>query len=262
MTDSPAGSRHSTTEFRASRRTFAWILGLLIAVHSFLVLLWVAPVNPMRDAVGNERLTTYINKGHFEQSWSVFAPTPRRLSDTIRLRALVKDPKTGQVSRTEWVDVTALVTRKIKYDITPPRVEEATRRLGSRINAAMFKFNQDQKLLVQGSYITTSTDELAKAMLAAKGTGAGDVAEINAYILYDEMLTRFASMYTEATFGGKVTQIQYKVGYQAVPPYAQRNTVKVSDVRVTNWDFGWRKAIPGTKDAQRAFDGYVEGLEE
>ena len=260
MTDSSVPSRHRTTESRVTRRGAAWLLALLALVHTFLIFLWVAPVNPMRDAVGNARLTSYINP-YFEQSWSVFAPTPRRISDSIRIRAVVEDPKTGQETRTEWVDVTTLVTRKIKYDITPARIEEATRRIGARINSNMFKFNDEQKLLVQGGYLTTSTDKLAEALLAAKGDGQGDANEINAYILYDDMLVRFATMYAQAAWDGKVTQIQYKVGYQAVPAYAQHNNVKVNDVRVTWWDFGWRKARPGSSSAQKAFDSYVKGLQ-
>jgi hypothetical protein len=261
MTDpSTTASRHRTTEGRVAPRAVAWILALLAAVHCFLILLWVAPVNPLRDAVGNERLTGYINP-YFEQSWSVFAPTPRRISDSIRIRAVVEDPKTGKSTRTEWVDVTTLVSRKIKYDVTPARIEEATRRIGSRINSSMFKFNDQQKLLVQGGYLTTSTRKLAEGLLAAKGNGKGDAAEINSYIVYDEMLVRFATMYAEGKWDGKVSQIQYKVGYQQVPAYAQRNNVKLGDVRVTYWDFGWRKAIPASADGQRAFDDYVEELE-
>lgn len=245
------------------RRLVVVTIGVVLAVHTAAITIWIQPPNPFRDAVGGENLYRYINNEFFpfEQSWSVFAPTPRRISDTIRLRAVVEDPKTGQETRTEWVDVTTLVTRKIKYDITPARIEEATRRIGARINSNMFKFNQEQKLLVQGGYLKTSTDKLAEALLAAKGDGQGDANEINAYILYDDMLVRFATMYAQAAWDGKVTQIQYKVGYQAVPAYAQRNNVKVNDVRVTWWDFGWRKAQPGSSSAQKAFDSYVKGLQ-
>lgn len=257
--DTPGASRHAASSGPTSRRLVAWSLATLVALHSVLILLWVAPVNPMRDAVGNARLASYINPW-FEQSWSVFAPTPRRFSDVIRIRASVQN-EDGTTEITEWAPVTDDVTSKVLYDMTPPRFEEATRRLASRVNGVMFKFNAQQRQLVRGGYIETSTDQLAEALFLVRGNDGAGEGDINSYILHDKVLTNFSTMYAQARWGGdgkEVVQIQYLVGYQTVPAYASRNETTLDESPVQNWVFGWRGADPGSQIEQDAFDDYVK----
>ena len=253
-----ATSRHASNGHTAFRRAVTWVIAAALAVHGVLVLLWVAPGNPMRDAVGTVRLANYINP-HWEQSWSVFAPTPRRISDSVRIRAVMKE-KGKEPKATEWVDVTADVTAKVRYDMTPARIEEATRRLGARVNGVMFNFNATQRELVKAGYITTSTKDLAEALNKTRGNGRGTPDQVQQYITADESLRRFATAYASARWDGEVQQIQYLVGYQMVPAYASRNEVKLSEVPVRTWITGWRGPAKVSAAEQRAFDSYVKSL--
>lgn len=253
-----SASRHRTEAPRPTRRALVWLLASAALIHSLLIMVWVMPDNPTRQAVGAQRLADYVTP-YFEQSWSVFAPTPRRGGENVVVRAYVGDIKhldQGKVS--PWFDVTADEDARIKYLVNPSRIHTATRRLGGNINAAMAKFSTRQKLLVRGGYVTASPDVLVARLKKLNRSGAGGVANIQAFGTHQEMLTRFLSMYARARWGRDVTMIQYAVGHRSVPNFNVRHDEKFLDVPFTYYAFGWRKVIGASDDAQDAFDGYVD----
>ena len=85
----PTPSRHATELPSKGRRAVVVGIAVIAVVHSVLVMVWVMPTNPIRDAIGADRVSRYINNGvvPFEQSWSVFAPTPRRGGENVQVRA-------------------------------------------------------------------------------------------------------------------------------------------------------------------------------
>lgn len=251
-------SPHAAEVPTYGRRWTVYILAFLAIGHSMLIMLWAAPANPMRDAVGGERLRSYIYP-YFEQSWSVFAPTPRRVGENFKLRANIVDPKTGEKHVTAWFDVTGHEDQKISYDLNPERVQSATRRIAGNINYSMSTFNPTQRRLVQSGSIEKPRFELQKDLLdPAVGPNAAKAADVIDYIRNDEMAVRFATMYAQATWGGEIVQIQYRLGRRSVPPYADRNRINLRDVRFDYFSFGWRKPIPAGKDARDGFDAYVK----
>jgi hypothetical protein len=240
-----------------SRQSFIFGLIVVATVHSLLVMLWVMPANPFRDAVGEERLSGYINP-YFEQSWSVFAPTPRRGGENVLIRAYVGDVKKLDGKLTPWFDITSDEDARTEYLVNPSRIHSATRRLGGNINSAMGGFNGVQRELVTANYIETPIDKLRDALNKAGNVGPAGDPNIKSYMENDRMLTRFATMYATARWGKGVTLVQFRVGHRTVPPYAQRNSVKLEDVPFTYFVFGLRKAMPGNHDAQTSFDSYVK----
>ncbi len=256
-TPSPDITRHRTEATGAGRRSVVWLLTAVALVHSVLVMLWVMPDNPTRQAVGEQRLQKYITP-YFEQSWSVFAPVPRRGGENVVVRAFVGDvdkPQDGKVS--PWFDITADEDQRIKYLVNPSRIHSATRRLGGNINAAMAKFSSQQKLLVRGSYVQESPRTLVERLKQLNRSGLAGAANIDAFATNQEMVTRFLSMYARARWGQDVTMIQFRVGHRTVPNFSVRHEQKFLDVPYTYYVFGWRKVIGASADAQRAFDGYV-----
>ena len=221
-----------------------------MAVHSFLVMVWVMPVNPIRDAVGQQRLATYINP-YFEQSWSVFAPVPRRGGENVLIRASID----GKV--TEWYDVTADEDRRIKFLVNPSRIHTATRRLGGNLNTAMANYGSDELRIIVGAYVETPRSQLASSLLAVNRKGVAGEANTSLYLRNDEMLTQFTTMYATARWGKGATMVQFRVGHRSVPNYSVRKDTNFLDVPFTYYSFGWRKAMPGNRDAQEAFDDYV-----
>lgn len=260
MAQQPA-TRHAITLPSGGRRGIVWGIAFVAALHSFLIMLWVMPINPIRDAVGNERLTTYINNDFFpfEQSWSVFAPTPRRGGENVVVRAFIGDPEQGTGKLTNWFDITTDEDARIKYLVNPSRIHSATRRLGGNINSSMAGLSERQRLLTRGNYVQTSPQVLYTNMLKLNQNGAVGKESVSGYAQNEVMLTRFVSMYATARWGDDISMVQYRVGHRSVPNYSQRRDENFLDVPFEYYSFGFRKAIPApTKDAQAAFERYVE----
>ena len=234
-------TRHATVVPSGGRRAVVLAIAAVAVVHSVLVALWVMPSNPIRDAVGSGRVDAYINNGivPFEQSWSVFAPTPRRGGENVQVRAY--NGETG--TTTDWFDITADEDTRILHVPNPSRIHAVTRRLGGGANEQLADLTATQLDLV------SSDEPSRREMLRLLPDD---------YVDLDEMLTRFGSMYAVARWGDGVTQVQVKIGHRRVPAFAIRARADFLDVPFTYRTIGWRKAVRGDADAQAAFDGYVE----
>lgn len=237
----PTPSRHATELPSRGRRAVVAGIAVVAVVHSVLVMVWVMPTNPIRDAIGAGRVSRYINNGvvPFEQSWSVFAPTPRRAGENVQVRAY--DGETG--TTTDWYDITADEDERIRHLPNPSRIHSVTRRLGGGANELLADFSSAQIDLISSD--TPSRREMVRRLP-------------DDYVELDEMLTRFGTMYAIARWGDSVTMVQIKVGHRRVPVFAKRHRVDVLDVPYTYRTLGWRTALRGDAGAQDAFDDYVE----
>ena len=237
----PTPSRHATE--LPSRGRIAVVVGIAViaAIHSVLVMVWVMPTNPIRDAIGADRVSRYINNDvvPFEQSWSVFAPTPRRGGESVQVRAY--DGETGET--TDWYDITADEDDRIRHLPNPSRIHTVTRRLGAGANEHFADLSTEQLDLVSSD--TPSREEMIRRLP-------------DDYVDIDEMLTRFGAMYANARWGDGVSMVQVKVGHRRVPGFAKRHRVDFFDVPFTYRTLGWRTDPGGDAGAQAAFDDYVE----
>jgi hypothetical protein len=234
-------TRHATELPSRGRRAIVLGIALVFVIHSVLVMVWVMPTNPIRDAIGPGRVDAYVNNGvvPFEQSWSVFAPTPRRGGESVHVRAY--DGETG--TTTGWYDITADEDERVLHVPNPSRIHSVTRRLGGEVNEQFPDLTDAQLELVSSD--TPSRGELVRRLP-------------NDLVRVDEMLTRFASMYAVARWGDRVSMVQVRVGHRSVPAYAKRDRVDFAAVPFTYRTIGWRKAVRGGAAAQAAFDGYVD----
>lgn len=233
------------------------VLALLVIGHSVLIGLWVLPENPVSDTVGRHRLSGYVNPW-FEQSWAVFAPIPRRVDESLAIRAVRTDPRTGEKQVTRWFDITAHDDRRTILSVNPIRMKSATHRLAGNINNATATFNLAQQDLVQDGVFDSTRPAFRKALLdPAVGPAAARPSAVAAYLRNDEMAVRFATMYARARWGGQITQVQYRVARRDVPVYARRSDF--GGLRGDVKTFGWRIAIAGSRAAQAGFDAYAGG---
>lgn len=237
---------------RAWQRHLVLGLAVLAVVHSVLLVLWLAPSGPLRDTVGNARLTTYVNP-YFQQSWSALEPNAQFVDEAFKLRAHIKDETTGKDRVTKWVDVTAAENGALRHGVSPARVHVMARRLATNLNGAMFGLTAKQRKLVKTNYITTAPNVLKRRLNAVDARPA-----VTSYMVYDQMATQFASMYAKARFGGEILEVQYLIGRRTVPKFDARGSKKLSDVPFDWFAFGYRKAYQGTFEAQSAFDSYVK----
>jgi hypothetical protein len=234
-------SRHATELPSRGRRAVVAGIAVMAVIHSVLVMVWVMPTNPIRDAIGADRVSRYINNDvvPFEQSWSVFAPTPRRGGENVQIRAY--NGETG--TTTDWFDITADEDERIRHIPNPSRIHTVTRRLGGGANEHFADLSSAQLDLISSE--TPSRLEMIRRLP-------------DDYVDIDEMLTRFGTMYAIARWGDGVTMVQVKVGHRRVPAFAKRDRVDFRDVPFTYRTLGWRTTLPGDAGAQAAFDDYVE----
>src|SRR5690606_10171009 len=56
-----------------------WLGVTDVLLHTFVIATWVGPSTPVREAIGTDTLRSYVHPV-FDQSWRIFAPTPRRVA--------------------------------------------------------------------------------------------------------------------------------------------------------------------------------------
>jgi hypothetical protein len=236
----PVASRHATALPSPSRRALVVAIAMPFAVHSVLVLMWVMPSNPIRDAIGPRLVERYVDNEvvPFEQNWSVFAPTPRRAGENVLVRAHF-----GETGRTTaWFDITADEDDRVRHLVAPSRIHTVTRRLGGDANEHLGELTDAELDVIRSD--TPSRGELRRLP--------------DDYLVVDDLLTRFASLYATARWGDGIDLVQVRIGHRFVPGFVKRHQVDFEDVPFTHQTLGWRQVVPGGAAAQDAFDGYVK----
>src|SRR5689334_14926760 len=79
-------------------------LGVLVLIHSALLMLWLAPSSPIRDVVGSRNLASYVDP-YFQQDVDTVDPSVQFVDESFQVRALVRNGSAKPVI-TEWVDLT------------------------------------------------------------------------------------------------------------------------------------------------------------
>lgn len=225
-------------------------LGVLVIVHSALVVLWLAPSSPLRDAVGGQFLRSYVDP-YFTQSESAMDPGRQRVDEMLQVRARL-DQGGEELAETDWIDLTATDQRLLRRDPSPARVQLASRRLATNLNAAYYGLSLDVRGLVGVDHSGASRAALVSALREA---GASRRASTT-MAAYDLMATTYASLYARAVWGADVVQVQLRVGRREVPMRVG-SADPLDEVPYAVFDLGWRDVIAGTPGARAAFDDYV-----
>lgn len=239
-----------TSGARLWQRWLLLVLAAVAVVHSAVLMFWLAPASPVRDSIGERTLETYVNP-YFGQAWSALAPNAQFVDEAFRFRAHVEDEVTGKDRVTEWIDVTERDASALRHSLSPARVTGSARQLATNLNGVMYGFNAEQRALVKTNYISTPLSTLQSRLLAA-----GKPGSVRAYMAYDQMATRFASMYAQSEFGGKILEVQYLVGRRTVPN-RDKSAAALQDAEYLWFTFGYRRAFQASYEAQAAFDAYV-----
>ncbi|WP_317698178.1 DUF5819 family protein [Aeromicrobium sp. REDSEA-S32_B7] len=140
---------------RGVRRVLVAVAVAAVA-HTMVVALWILPDNLVTEQVSGRWLDAYIEP-FFEQSWSVFAPIPKR--GTIDLEVRGRD---GDGWTSPWVSLTAPERDQIRYSLAPSRSALLTQTLAGSLNGAYGALSDDQRDVVS-QHDTART--LRKALL-------------------------------------------------------------------------------------------------
>lgn len=252
----PATGDPAAGDQAAGRPRHRWVVELLLVVvlvHTVVLTLWLAPSSPLRDAVGERRLTSYVDP-YFQQDRDLVGVGIQQVDESFSVRAFVAPDGGGKGKNTEWVDLTRADVRADRGDPAPERVHLIARRLATNLNLAMFNLTPAQRRVVRS---LTAEDEPSLVTPALTGVG-GRAEAVQFFQTYDLMATQFASLFAESRWDGRVVQVQFKVGRRTVPPYADRATTSLDDVPFREFSFGWRSAFRGSLEARETFDSYVK----
>lgn len=239
----------------AARLRHRWVVEALlvvVVVHSMALVLWLAPSSPIRDAVGDGRLASYVDP-YFQQDRDVMGVGRQQVDESFSIRAFVVPDDGGKGVRTNWVEVTGIDRRATRHTLTVGRVHLIARRLATNLNRAMFNLSAEQRTVVGG----LTADDLPSGVRTALEAAGGRPDAVRIFQAYDQMATQFASLYAESRWDGRIAQVQFRVGRRTVPARADRASTSVEDATFTDFSFGWRRTFRGPLEAREAFDSYV-----
>ena len=231
------------------------------AVHSFLVMLWVMPANPIRLSVGEDRVEAYIVNPvmPFDQTWAVFAPNPKSAEEVVEVRAFLGNPATGVGKLTDWYPITDVHDARARFLITPPRAHMIPRRIVSSMLRVSSGFTQAQRQILEEGFDAQTLPTLRKALV--KGNTRGEVGRlaIDEYLRHEVTMRRYFTLYSRARWGPGVTLVQVRYGYRQAPKFADRHEKSMADADVTLTTLGFRPIADVDRgDAQQVFDRYVD----
>ncbi len=228
-------------------------LGVLVLIHSALLMLWLAPSSPIRDLVGSRNLASYVDP-YFQQDVDAVDPSVQFVDESFQIRVFL-DTGAAEPEVTDWVDLTEEDVRAMRFNPSPARVHLIARRLATNLNRSMFALTPEQRKIVRES----KAGDTSSARSAALNRAGDKPSVVQNYLAYDQMATQFASLYATSQWKGKVLQVQFRSGRRSVPAYSKRDETKLPDIDYLWFSFGWRPAFRGSVEAQAPYDSYVRG---
>ncbi|WP_166848668.1 DUF5819 family protein [Isoptericola sp. BMS4] len=226
-------------------------LALVVLVHSAATALWIAPRNPVSQAAA-EPLGKVMDP-MFQQSWSLFAPTPINVANSLEVRAFDAD-----LNATEWVDVTDVeISANFTHQLFPNRASRPTRMLAARAHAQFIKLTDDERHALGGHYHHDAWPRLAEALEEADGSSSA--ARRRLVLAYDKTMAAYATEYVRAT----VTEldpvyVQFRVVRQRAAPYASRDEVP----QAIAYTFGRRPMYEFSRQDSEAFREAIERFQQ
>lgn len=237
---------------RPWQSAFVLIIGFAVVVHSVLVCLWLMPDGRVRDTVGADRLSGYVNP-YFQQSWDGLDPRLQRVDETLEVRAILIHPDSGRRVTTHWIDVVESEADR-SASLNPERARLAGRRLAINLNQSVLRLTEDQQSMIGADYASTPFSALRRK-LATEPRGRRSAA---AYARADRMTTTFATLFAGQYWKGRLLYVQFRPGRKILGPDRSQG---VDDIEWQWFDIGWRKAASLDRESVRAFENHIEGRE-
>ncbi|WP_407320817.1 DUF5819 family protein [Isoptericola halotolerans] len=226
----------------------AGVLGLVVAAHTATTFLWIAPENAFSRAA-EEPLESAMDPV-FQQNWSLFAPTPINVGNSLEVRALDAD-----LEATAWVDVTDLeITANFTHQLLPNRGSRPTRMLAARAHAQFSKLSDDELEVLGQHYHEDAWPRLAEALDDAEG--ASSAARRELVLDYDRTMAAYATEFARATATElDSVYVQFRVVRQRATPFLQRDGAPSEPKTYT---FGRRPMYEFPRQDSDAFDEAIE----
>lgn len=227
------------------QRSLVMAVLFVALVHSAVIGLWLMPDNAVRSAVGDDRVTAYVDP-YFQQSWADLEPTLQRVDETLELRAVVS--RSGERVTTEWIDLVEIDLRRAPVGPRSDRSADLTRHLAVNLNQSILNLPEENRTVIAED---GSGGEVRDALVdAGVRSQAADT-----YTVVEQTVVEFAGLYAEAHWDARVLWVQVRPGMRVLP---EDRSVASTDQDMRTWDIGWREAGTISPDARRSFAAYVE----
>jgi len=227
-------------------RIMAVIVLLVLAWHFLATYTWNASPNATRQAIGDSALTAYMIP-MFGQSWSVFAPNPGSVNQSLDVRAVVS--KDGKETTTDWYSLTERsATEDIQLHPVPSRMYLNDFILANRYYDSALAIESSVRDKAGESYLGKDwADTLQHTMLSALKVDASPA--VTTYMDYERTVIGLGTEVAVARWGDDVKRVQVRVLKTPVTPFAQRNDNVTPDV--SYFVDGWRAPtrVPGIDTA-------------
>lgn len=235
-------------DHRKKARSVAYVLLIIVLIHTGIIALWSGPSNPIKQAIGAGNIRQYVNP-IFEQNWQIFAPTPKRVTSELDFRAQIKNPDTGEIFDTDWHALVASENEMIRHNPSPPRTAFAARRTALSLHNAADDMNEEQRIVIEQDFHTPQASALGPELKEAPTESGATNSQINTYLKYDSMATYLATLSAAVLYDGEIIAVQYRTGKAGVPRFEERDSRTLADVERARHDFGWRPA-PSVSDVE------------
>jgi len=227
-------------------RIMAVVVLLVLAWHFLATYTWNASPNATRKAIGDSALTAYMIP-MFGQSWSVFAPNPGSVNQSLDVRAVVS--KDGKETTTGWYSLThRAATQDIQLHPIPSRMYLNDFILANRYYDSALAIESSARDTAGASYLGKDwPSTLQHTMLGALKVETSPA--VSTFMDYERTVVGLASEVALARWGDHVTRVEVRVLKKPVVPFAQRND-KVTP-ETSYFVDGWRAVtpVPGTDTA-------------
>jgi len=250
--------RRRLREIHPAIRFLAVPVIAFVLIHTVLIALWVAPMTPAREQLGNDRLRSYILPW-FEQNWSIFAPNPRRTAVTFEVRAVYEDIN-GQSHTSEWTDLVDIEDDIVRGNPMGSRASKITRRLADRMHSARSNMSNVQLDWVAANYFDTPVEQLRERLLDVKdGTGTHHV---DRYLQADYAATTIATAAAERRNSDTILRVQYRTSTRQAPQWKDRHEKDLDEQPRSYRDYGWRAPADLSEQDIEYFDVYLDLIDE
>jgi hypothetical protein len=213
----------------------------LVAVYVVVSLAIVAPVGAFRSAMAP---VISAASPYFAQKWNVFAPNIMKVNTELRVQAQWRDDS-GQLVKSDWVDLTALEQNSVEGHAIPARIQKSSWNATLAYNKRYAELTKEQREIVRDTFIERTSDgfraKQVEPLIDELSTTGSSTSDIVRFLRYDYMLKEYTTTFATAYFGHEIERVRWQI-HRSRPNDFEHRFDSVRQFDDTDVTFGWRQA--------------------
>lgn len=215
---------------RVFQRRFAAIGIGVVALHVGAMYLWIAPENAMSRAV--EPLLESYALPVWQQSWSLFAPTPVHSGFYLEVRAVPEGTVLDELPTSQlptppdsddplaWQDASAKELEGMQHNLLPSTAINITNKLASGVSEHVSGTSSNHQDAFSKDHTVEPWNSISESVFSSPDQVTDS---FNEALIWDRAATAYATQFLRAT--GSLSQtdlVQYQIYKVSAPPFAAR----------------------------------------